>query len=41
MSVQDLYIHAKTTMDPALMLPYSYVELITYIAVFNTVESVA
>ena len=41
MSVQDLYMHAKSTMDPALMLPYSYVELITYIAVFNTVESVA
>lgn len=41
MSVQDLYMHAKSTMDPALMLPYSYVELITYIAVFNTVGSVA
>lgn len=23
MSVQDLYMHAKSTMDPALMLPYS------------------
>lgn len=37
MSVQDLYMHAKSTMDPALMLPYSYVELITYIAAFNMV----
>lgn len=40
MSVQDLYIHAKSTMDPTLMLPYPYVELDTYIAASKMVSLV-